>query len=563
MTAADALAVTRAKLDDGDLAGALAAVNVAIESGPKDADAHTLHGRMLRMCGKLEDAAAALDRALQLQPEHADAMLEKAHVAVEQRDIDAAFDQLSALIYRDPGNARAHYETGRLHRMQGDLELAYACQVSATEADPALVEAWCELGWLRNKRKEFTEALDAYERALALDPENMTVHHNLGYVLGKLEHYERAMEFLERVCEKVPTSNSGSWLNLAMALAAHGEVRRAAQIYERILAVEPNHVTARWNRAHFLLAERDFERGWHDYELRFLTEGIGLPRLIPHRPWRGEPLEGKSIVVTAEQGLGDQIMFASCIPDIIARAASVTVECSARLEALFRRSFPQARVFGSLQQQNPPWLKEVGEVDFHASMGSLPAWLRKREADFPPHQGYFCADPGRVEYWRAKLAALGPGLKVGLSWRGGTYSTRKRLRSLELPDLRELCATPGCRYVSLQYGKCADEIREFTAATGIPLVHWQDAIDDYDETAALCSALDLTVSVCTSVIHLNGALGRPVWILVPSAPEWRYGFAGESLPWYPSVRLYRQEERSSWNPVLARVGADLERRVGG
>jgi len=559
MPAADALRLAREKLADGDLGGALAQVDRALAADGTDAQAHLLHGKLLRMQGSLEESARAFDLALQLVPEDAEALTEKALLAQEQRDFDAAFDLLSGVIFRDPGNARAYFELGRLHRMQGAMDEALACQLSAVESGPAQVDAWCELGWLRYKRREYNESLEAYEKALALDPENLTVHHNLGNVLGKLEHYERALQILEKLCARLPVSHTGSWLNLATALAAHGETQRAMQIYQRILVLEPNHVIARWNHAHFLLAGRDFEHGWRDYEWRFMSEGLGLPRLIPQHPWRGEALEGKSLLVSAEQGLGDQIMFASCLPEVIARAASVVVECSVRLEALFRRSFPGARVVGSLQQQNPPWLAEVGETDFHAALGSLPAYLRRREADFPDHRGYLKADPVRTAYWRERLAALGPGLKVGLSWRGGSAATRKRLRSIELADLRALCETPGCRFVSLQYGKCTEELDAFTRETGIPVEHWQDAIDDYDETAALCCALDLTISVCTSVIHLNGALGRPVWILVPSAPEWRYGFAGERLPWYPSARLYRQDERSSWDPVLSRVGADLER----
>lgn len=557
MSAADALPLAREKLADGDLGGALAHVQCAITVDPQNPQAHVLHGRLLRLQGKLEESVRALERALELRPDDVDAMTEKAVIALELRDFDTSMDLLSGVIYRDAGNARAHHEMGRLHRMQGALDEALACQLAAIEYDPGLVEAYCELGWLRNKRGEFNDALEVYERALAIDPENLTVHHNLGLVLGKLEHYERALEILEALCARLPTDHAGSWLNLATALAAQGDVRRADQIYQRVLAVEPNHVTARWNRAHFLLAEHDFERGWRDYEWRFVSGSLGPPRLIPHRPWRGEPLDGKSILVSAEQGLGDQIMFASCLPDILARAGEVTVECSVRLEALFRRSFPRARVIGSLQELNPPWLREVGEVDFHAAMGSLPTYLRTCAADFPSHEGYFRADPARVRHWRSRLAELGDGIKIGLSWRGGSPATRKRLRSIELADLRELCEMPGCRFVSLQYGQCTDEIREFNAGGTAFLPHWQDAIDDYDETAALCSALDLTISVCTSVIHLNGALGRPVWILVPSAPEWRYGFSGERLPWYPSARLYRQDERSTWAPVLARVRSDL------
>jgi len=389
------------------------------------------------------------------------------------------------------------------------------------------------------------------------------VQQNLGYVLGKLEHYERALALLEQLCARLPITQVGAWLNYALALGAHGETRKADEIYERILAIEPNHVSARWNRAHFLLAERDFERGWRDYEWRFLSESLGPPRLIPFAPWRGEPLEGRTLLVSAEQGLGDQIMFASCIPELAARAGRVVLECTTRLEALFRRSFPAVQVIGSRQEQEAPWLREVGEVDFHASAGSLPRYLRNRLEDFPRQAGYLHADPDRVRYWKSRLDALGPGLKVGLSWRGGTNATRRRLRTLRLADLQPLVATPGCRFVNLQYDDCAEELEAFRAQTGVKIAHWPEAIRDYDETAALCSALDLTVSVCTSVIHLNGALGRPVWIMVPSAPEWRYGFRGDGLPWYPSARLFRQADRSRWEPVVDEVAARLRERVHG
>ena len=563
MTLPGAIARGNACLDDGDLAGAQRAVAEALAAQPSDPSAQYLNARLKRLRGDPEGAGAALDAALAIDDDHIPSLIESALVARDLRDFDKAFDALSAVLYHEPSNARAQLEMGRLYRMQGAMHEALACQRSAVEADPALVDAWSEIGWILTKRNDFTGALEAYEKALALDPENLMAHHNLGFILGKLERYERALELLEDLCNRTPASHTGARLNLALALSAHGETRRAAQIYDRILAAEPNHVSARWNRAHFLLAGHDFEAGWRDYEWRFLTDSIGAPRLIPHRRWRGEPLEGARLLVTAEQGLGDQIMFASCLPDVIARAASVTVECNARLEVLFRRSFPGVRVIGSGQEHEPKWLKDAGEFDFHAALGSLPAYLRTRKDDFPEHRGYLSADSVKVARWRERLDALGPGLKVGLSWRGGTHATRKRLRTIELPDLQALCATPGCRFVSLQYGDCATEIDAFRSASGIALAHWQEAIDDYDETAALCSALDLTVSVCTSVIHLNGALGRRVWILVPSAPEWRYGFAGERMPWYPSARLYRQEDRSAWTPILERIRSDLAALASG
>lgn len=558
MSAAVSLAQGRAKLADGDLRGALQAARAAIAAEPRDADSHLLLAELLRMQGDFEGAAASLERTRTLAPGHAGLLMQHALLLAEQRDVEGALDRFSELIFRDPGNARAHYEMGRLLRIQGALDEAFACQAAAVEADPQFADAYTELGWLHDRRRDYASALAANEKALELQPDHRTALHNLGFTLGKLEHYERGLQVLEKLCERVPVTHTGPWVNLATALAANGELARAEAIYERVLEVEPNNVSARWNRSHFILARHDFARGWPEYEWRLLTNAV-RPRLLPHAPWRGEPLEGKSIVLSADQGLGDEMMFASCAPDVIARAREVTIECAPRLAALFRRSFAGARVVEGEQDLEPDWLPSVRQADFHSPMSSLPLQLRTCLDDFPRHRGYLRAAPERVEFWRSRLAGLGAGLKVGLSWRGGTQATRKRLRSLDLGELRSLCSAPRCRFVSLQYGDCAAEVARFTAETGIPVAHWPEAIQDYDETAALCAALDLTVSVCTSIIHLNGALGRPVWILVPSVPEWRYGFAGEHMPWYPSARLFRQDDRGTWTPVVERVVAELAR----
>ncbi|MDH5536914.1 MAG: glycosyltransferase, partial [Betaproteobacteria bacterium] len=166
-------------------------------------------------------------------------------------------------------------------------------------------------------------------------------------------------------------------------------------------------------------------------------------------------------------------------------------------------------------------------------------------------------DPQRVAAWCERLDSLGPGLKVGISWRGGTHVSRSPLRSIPLSQWSPIFDAAPAQFVSLQYGNCAGELEEISARQRKRIVHWQEAIDDYDETAALVCALDVVVSVCTAVIHLGGALGRPVWIMVPSNPEWRYGSEGESMPWYPSVRLVRQAAFGEWPPVIAAVANEL------
>jgi ADP-heptose:LPS heptosyltransferase len=190
-------------------------------------------------------------------------------------------------------------------------------------------------------------------------------------------------------------------------------------------------------------------------------------------------------------------------------------------------------------------------------MGSLPGLLGRTQGTFPVHDGYLLADPARKAAWRERLAALGPGLKVGLSWRGGTWNTRNLSRSIPLRDLAPRLDRGPITLVSVQYGDHARELAELRGAQGTIVHHWQEAVDDYEETAALVSALDLVISVQTAVVHLAGAIGARAWALIPMRPEWRYLERGEVMPWYPSVRLFRQSAVGTWLPVIERVADQL------
>jgi tetratricopeptide (TPR) repeat protein len=549
-------------LKDGDAAGAERIVRGVLAAQPGDARALYLGGKIERLAGRYEAALELLERAAEAAPEHAATHLEIANLLRRTRDFERCLDELSLVLYYDPDDAEAYFELGSIHRLRGDLDRAILYLKQCIEKDPAHARAYTELGWVFLSREQFDKALEVLEKAAELEPRGVWVQNNLGYSYVKLEDYDRALEMFTKLCAGTPKSVLWPRLNLATSLDHTGQFERSEKIYDQILQYEPNNFSARWNRAHILLGRCDFARGWSEYEYRLQEEGIWYPRLVPFEPWKGEPLQGKSLVLSAEQGLGDQIMFASCVSEVAAQAEQVILECDSRLAPLFQRSFPKVRVIGSRHELNPPWLKDVKHADYHLPAGSLPGFFRRTLDDFPPHAGYLRADAAKVERWRARLDARGPQRKIGLSWRGGTRSTRRMLRSLSLADLMPILGTPGCSFVSLQYGEAQRELDEFRAASGIDIAHWQEAIDDYDETAALCAALDLTVSVCTAVIHLNGALGRPVWIMVPTIAEWRYGQSGERMPWYPSARLFRQQTRNVWEPVLATVAAALRRWTG-
>jgi tetratricopeptide (TPR) repeat protein len=414
-------------------------------------------------------------------------------------------------------------------------------------------------------RQAFDALLDAdqYEdaRALAADAfaRDATSYEALlllGRAHQKLHDPERALECFE-AAQRMRADDAELYDFRGSLHQELGRLQAAFADYDRALELRPDFPLASFHRAMALLLVGDFERGWEDYELRRLSANhapaaAGIPR------WDGSSLAGRTILVAREQGLGDEIMFASMLPQLIAGGARCVVECDPRLLATYQRSFPEAAFFGTLPGGGlPPWILP-GAVDVVIEAGSLPRLLRRRAADFPLHQGYLRVDPQHVQQWRQRLAGIGPGLKVGLAWTGGVRRTRRTLRSLSLERLLPLLRVPGVRFVSLQYTADAhDDIDALTARDGIEIHHWQEAIDDYDQTAALVCALDLVISVCTSVVHLGGALGRPVWVLAPVSPEWRYGLTVETMPWYPSVKLFRQPAYGEWEPVIARTAREL------
>jgi hypothetical protein len=377
----------------------------------------------------------------------------------------------------------------------------------------------------------------------------------IGLVLQKIHRPHEALQYYVSA-SAINGADAELLNNFAVVLQDLGRLDEAVANYDAAIALKLDFTLALWHRSLAYLLRHDFARGWPDYELRLLNADR------PKRPlefarWDGRTPNGKKLLIFYEQGLGDEIMFASCIPDLVAAGAHCVIECSAKLLPLFRRSFPQATVYAANPDRSlPRSVKEAG-IELQCPAGSLPLYLRRTRADFPRHPGYLQADPQRVAAWRARLAALGPGLKVGVSWQGGTHKSRRPVRSLPLAQWLPLLQTKNVQFVDLQYTDSGAELAALHAATGVRVHSWQEVRADYEETAALVSALDLVISVCTAVIHLGGALARPVWVMAPFSPEWRYGIAGEDMPWYPSVRVFRQPAYGEWDAVIGHVARCL------
>ena len=529
-----------------------------------DAAAATAHAATLERAAQalraraFADAAVEYRRAIEMRHDDAAAHCGLGVASMKLGEDEDAADSFQLAAHFGEDYAEPHYNLALLAQRHGDLPAAMAHLERALARNPGYAEAHNLLGACRLAAGDVDGALTALRQAVKLAPDNAHFQSNLGYVLlrdlgdaaGGAAHLETAM--------RLNGDDPAIQCNYCTLLSQQGRLDEVIAICDRLLEVDPGLEEARLNRGLARLKLERYAEAWPDYEARRRTRSNYLPRPYAFPEWRGEPLSGKTVLVYAEQGLGDEIMFASCLPDLASQAARCIVDCSPRLTALFARSFPFAQVHGAVQTDGDcEWLRPLAPVDYQSAAGSLPGFFRRRREDFPAHDGYLRADPARVAHWRTRFAADAPARRIGLAWRGGMASTRRRERSLELAALASLWQVPDVRFVSLQHDATADEVAAFTARNGLALDHDAQVLADLDETAALISALDLVITVCSANVHLAGALGRPAWVMVPVVAEWRYLAAGERMAWYPSVRLFRQAQAGEWVPVIDAVARAL------
>ena len=555
----------------------------ALRLRPDHVDAWISLGILLRNLGRAAEAERCHRSALRIDPNNFLAVINLGNALISQDQFAAAADL--ARVHRNlflqsadnarralaanPGSAVAHYNLGRAVLYLSEQEAARHFR-DALQINPSYFEAAESLGRCLSQLGACDEALAAFESASRLRPDSIETRLALAKtyrVVDRLEESAAEYASVLRIAPDLASAKGG----MAGALADLGENERARRLFEEALAQEPDDAAIRLDYAILLMRNGEFADAWINYEARWraCTGRETVERAFAQPQWNGESLAGKCLLICCEQGLGDEIVFASVLPDVVREADHCIIECDHRLEALFRRSFSGATIFG-VDRSKRDWhraleqrLGQLPAFDYWIPAGSLPRHRRSSAEAFPSSAGYLAADPERVRHWRDRLQALGSGPKIGISWRGGTAITQGAARSLTLEQLRPVLATNDVHFVSLQYGDCRAERESFVSATGMSLHHWPDAIDRYDESAALIAALDLVVSVCTAVVPLGAALGRPVWAMTPMVADWRYGRSGASAIWFPGARIFRQPRRGAWVPVIAEVAAALRDYGGG
>ncbi|HWC89514.1 MAG TPA: tetratricopeptide repeat protein, partial [Pirellulales bacterium] len=383
----------------------------------------------------------------------------------------------------------------------------------------------------------------------------------LAAVYCELERWSSAERYARRALELEPDSQL-ALINLAEALNNQGDVVGQTACLERAVRLDPDSAPAHWNLSLALLLQGDFERGWQHYEWRERAQRVTLDP-YPFPRWQGQSLDKALLLVHGEQGVGDEILFASCYDELLRRAGHFVLVCDSRLAPLFRRSLAGASVIGYERRKDHQPVALSRSVDWQVPAGSVPLYFRRRAADFPRRTQFLYADPQGVQTWRERLAQLPGRLRVGISWRAGGQPAEHRKRSTNLATWQPLLSVPGVDWVNLQYGDTSEERAWAQAQLGVTIHDWPegDPLIDLDGFAARLTALDLVISVGNATIHLAGALGVPAWAILPRTPNWRWGLAGEQSIWYSSVRLVRQQVAGSWQPVFDRLATELRARI--
>lgn len=532
----------------------------AAELAPRDPDVHANLGLLLKAAGRPREAEAALRHALTLTAwAHGPASINLVNLLLETGSTDRAVEaaERACSVSADPDRLAA---LARALDRAGRRDAAITAWRRVLAVDPRRATAWIGLGSVLHAEGRSREAASCFERALVLEPDNADALTNLGVLERQAGRLELAVWFHERAVEISPKHIVAS-TNLGAALLDTGRIERGIEVLRGVLALKPDHADARMALGMALLLSGRMEEGLREYEWRLESSAAGSPSAFRHGDfWDGRSVEGRRFLLLAEQGFGDALHFVRYAVVLKARgAASVIVGCRPPLARLLAGA---AGVDGVVVEG-----QTIPPVDATVHLMSLPHRLGTDSASIPAPIPYLEADPRLVTTWAERLAER-PGLRVGLAWQGNPDPRVDHGRSIHLSALAPLSDIPGVRLISLQKGAGSEQIDVFRH---VPIEVLEPELDSgpdaFLDTAALMMNLDLVVTTDTAVAHLAGALGRPVWVLLKHPPEWRWLLDRETTPWYPTMRLFRQNPGVSdddpWAPVIARVAAELRRLAQG
>ena len=501
--------------------------------------------------GELEGARRLCEAALRGAPGSFRARCLMAAIAADAGQTEDGLRWARSAASEDPAAPAPHYLAGRLWQGAGRLAEAEESYRRAVELQPGHARAHNNLGCVLHMQGKLDAALAEYRKALDLDPGLPQANQNYASIVRDGEALQRAAQSYVRQTQANPR-DAMAFTDLGNTWRELGRHREALAAYDRALSIDPELAEAHFSRSFVLLLLGDYAAGWKDYEWRWRIPAFNAPaRRFAQAIWDGREVRGGTILLHAEQGLGDTLQFVRYAPLVAQRCAQVHLECQPELKGLMQGVAGVSRVV-SRGETLPAFAA-------HAPLLSLPSIYGTTLDTVPWNGAYVHADAGRIALWRDAMPPDAARLKVGLVWAGRPQQWDDRKRSISLSMLAPLAAAGGVTFYSLQKGAAAAEAGAPPA--GMKLVDLSARIGDFSDTAALASLLDLVITIDTSVAHLAGAMGLPVWVLTAHAPDWRYHIGREDNPWYPTMRLFRQERDGDWPGAIGRVAAALQRRA--
>ncbi len=495
---------------------ALQLIAKAIAEAPGDANLHHVKGYVLQGAGRLEEAAESYAQALALMP-------------------DAAL---------------SHTNLGNVLKGLGRFEEAVTHHRRAVAIDPAFAEAWSNLGLTHKAAGDGEAAFESFEQALALKPNHAEFHYNFANAHLEGGQTVEAAEGFARAVALAP-GHVRAHANLGVALKEEGRMDDAIASLRTAIALDPAYADGHWNLGLALLLNGAFEEGWREYEWRRKIPEIGV-RSFDAPTWDGAPFEGKTLLIHAEQGLGDTLQFIRYARLAKDKGGTVIFECPAPLMKIAESAPGIDRLIARGEAPAP--------FDIEIPLISLPAVLGTTGETVPAELPYLAPDPVLAAAWRERL---GGGFNIGIAWQGNPSYKADGRRSIPLSHFAALAAIGGPKFISLQKGHGAEQLQGFAGGAAItdPGADFDEANGAFMDSAAVIANLDLVITSDSAVAHLAGALGRETWMALPRIPDWRWGLKGETTPWYPTLRLFRQSSAGDWDAVFARLAEALTARI--
>jgi tetratricopeptide (TPR) repeat protein len=541
------------------LDAAVASYDKAIKLKPNYAGACNNRGIVLHKLNRFDAAVASYDKAVRIDPNYAEAYFNRGVALQELHRLDDALASFNRAATLKPDYAAAHYNSGvTLHKLDR-FDDALASYDRAIALVPDYAEAHANRGVTLQELKRFDEALASCDAALAIRPDYAKAYCNRGNILKDLNRFDDAIASYNRALMLTP-DDAETYSNRGLALQGLKRLDEALASHERAIALQPDNPKAHWNKGLTLLLRGDFENGWPMYEWRWHEANATSKPLATGKPrWTGA--EKKRILVWAEQGIGDELMFSAMLPEMLSLCSRLIVKVDVRLIPLLGRSMSNEIAFVPSSA-----IVDENEYDEQIPMGSLCRYFRGHEASFGrTRDGYIADNKERTNSIKMGLQQSGsPGNKrCGISWRSKNEQSGAN-RSLTLKAFIDMLPLPSVDFVSLQYGDTDEEIERVRSESGVNVLSYKDVdnFHDIDGLASLIQACDFVVSVDNSTVHLAGALGRDTRVLLPFMPNWRWLIDRDDSPWYSSVKLYRQGSDRSWSGVFENVRSDLARRPG-